>query len=151
MEFRDYYQILGVPAEANEKTIRQAFRKLAQQYHPDVNPGNKAAEEKFKEINEAYQVLSDATQRKKYDALRAQYQQWQQRGGRPQDFDWQTWSARPEEGVHVRYGTVDDLKDLFGSESARFRIFLRRSSAGCGKVRAPLAPGGDVTWSMRRM
>ena len=118
MEFKDYYQILGVPPGANEKTIRQTFRKLAKQYHPDVNPGNKAAEEKFKAINEAYQVLSDATQRKKYDDLRAQYQQWQQRGERPQDFDWQTWSARPDEGVHVRYGTVDDLKDLFGSEAA---------------------------------
>jgi curved DNA-binding protein len=118
MEFKDYYQILGVSPDADEKTIRQAFRKLAQQHHPDVNPGNKAAEEKFKEINEAYQVLSDPAQRKKYDALRTQYQQWQQQGRRPQDFDWQTWSARPEEGVHVRYGTVDDLKDLFGSEAA---------------------------------
>jgi curved DNA-binding protein len=123
MEFKDYYQVLGVPPDADEKKIRQAFRKLAQQYHPDVNSGSKVAEEKFKEINEAHQILSDATQRKKYDALRTQYQQFQQGGGHPQDFDWQTWSARPEEGVHVRYGTVEDLKDLFGSEGAYSDFF----------------------------
>ncbi len=142
MEFKDYYQILGISPDSDEKTIRQAFRKLAQQHHPDVNPGNKAAEEKFKEINEAYQVLSDAAQRKKYDALRTQYKQWQQRGGRPQDFDWQTWSAQPDEGVHVRYGTVDDLKDLFGSE-ASFSDFFTTIFGGVREERgAPLARRG---------
>jgi curved DNA-binding protein len=117
MEFKDYYQILGVSPDADEKTIRQAFRKLARQYHPDVNPGDKAAEEQFKAINEANQVLSDPEQRKKYDALRAQYQSWQQSGGRPRDFNWQAWSAQPGEGVYEQYGTVDDLHDIFGDES----------------------------------
>ena len=117
MEFKDYYQILGVSPDADEKAIRQAFRKLARQYHPDVNPGDKAAEEQFKAINEANQVLSDPEQRKKYDALRAQYQSWQQSGGRPGDFNWQAWSAQPGEGVYEHYGTVDDLQDLFGAES----------------------------------
>jgi len=73
MDFKDYYETLGVTPDADEKAIRQAFRQLARQVHPDVNPGNKEAEEKFKMINEAYQVLSDAEQRKKYDELRAQY------------------------------------------------------------------------------
>ena len=117
MEFKDYYQILGVSPDADEKTIRQTFRKLARQYHPDVNPGDKTAEEQFKSINEAYQVLSDAEQRKKYDALRAQYQSWQQSGGRPRDFNWQAWSAQPGEGAYRDAGTVDDLQDLFGDES----------------------------------
>jgi curved DNA-binding protein len=117
MEFKDYYQILGVAPDADEKTIRQAFRKLARQYHPDLNPGDKAAEERFKAINEAYHVLADSEQRKKYDALRAQYQRWQQSGGRPQDFNWQAWAAGPDEGVHVRFGSLDDLQDLFGGES----------------------------------
>jgi curved DNA-binding protein len=117
MEFKDYYQILGVSPDADEKTIRQTFRNLARQYHPDVNPGDKAAEERFKAMNEAYQVLSDPEQRKKYDALRAQYQRWQQSGGRPRDFNWQAWSAQPGEGVYERYGTVDDLQDIFGEES----------------------------------
>jgi curved DNA-binding protein len=117
MEFKDYYQILGVSPDADEKTIRQTFRNLARQYHPDVNPGDKAAEERFKAMNEAYQVLSDPEQRKKYDALRAQYQRWQQSGGRPRDFNWQAWSAQPGEGVYERYGTVDDLQGIFGEES----------------------------------
>ena len=60
MDFKDYYEILGVPPNAEKKVIQQTFRQLARKYHPDVNPGNKEAEEKFKTINEAYQVLSDA-------------------------------------------------------------------------------------------
>lgn len=69
MEFKDYYKILGVPRTADEKAIRQAFRRLARQHHPDVNPGDKKAEQRFKEINEAYQVLNDAERRAKYDQV----------------------------------------------------------------------------------
>ncbi len=117
MDFKDYYEILGVPPEAEKKVIKQTYRQLAKKYHPDVNPGNKEAEEKFKKINEAYQVLSDAEKRTKYDELRAQYQRWQQAGGRQQDFDWQNWSAQPGQGVHVQYASPEDLEDLFGSAS----------------------------------
>jgi curved DNA-binding protein len=117
MDFKDYYEILGVPLDAEKKVIKQTYRELAKKYHPDVNPGNKAAEEKFKTINEAYQVLSDTEKRKKYDELRAQYQRWQQTGGRQQDFDWQNWSAQPGQGVHVQYTSPEDLEDLFGSSS----------------------------------
>ncbi len=92
MEFKDYYEILGVAPEADKKVIKQTFRKLARTYHPDVNPGNKKAEETFKAVNEAYQVLSDAEQRKKYDALRDQYRRWQKTANGQQDFDWQSWS-----------------------------------------------------------
>jgi curved DNA-binding protein len=143
MDFRDYYKILGILPEANEKAIRQAFRQLARKFHPDVNPGNKEAEEKFKEINEAYQVLSDVAQRKKYDELRAQYQQWQQTGSREQDFDWQNWSAKPDQGVHVQYANAEDLEDLFGSASPYSDFFTnifgqaRRSSRGSGQGTPP--------------
>jgi DnaJ-class molecular chaperone len=69
MEYKDYYKILGVAKSAGADDVKKAFRKLARKYHPDVNPGDKKAEEKFKEINEAYEVLSDPDKRRKYDTL----------------------------------------------------------------------------------
>src|SRR6266576_2960738 len=78
VQFRDYYETLGVSKTATEDEVRSAFRKLARKHHPDVDKDKKAAEEKFKEINEAYEVLSDAEKRKKYDQLGAG---WNQPGG----------------------------------------------------------------------
>ena len=86
MEFKDYYATLGVAKTATEKEIKQAYRKLARKHHPDVNPGDKAAEAKFKEINEAYEVLGDPEKRRKYDELGANwrmYEQAQQQGRAP--------------------------------------------------------------------
>src|ERR671928_1277483 len=83
MEFKDYYATLGVAKTATEKEIKQAFRKLARKLHPDVNPGDKSAESRFKEINEAYEVLGDPDKRRKYDELGANwrmYEQAQQQG-----------------------------------------------------------------------
>jgi DnaJ-class molecular chaperone len=74
MEFRDYYKTLGVDRKASDAEIKSAYRKLARKYHPDVNPNNKQAESKFKEINEAYQVISDPEKRKKYDELGADWE-----------------------------------------------------------------------------
>ena len=82
--YKDYYKILGVGREASKDEISKAFKKLARQYHPDLNPGNKEAEEKFKEINEAYEVLKDEQKRKMYDQLGPNWQQGQQfSGGNP--------------------------------------------------------------------
>ena len=155
MDYKDYYGILGVPPDADRKVIQRTFRQLARKYHPDVNPGNKEAEEKFKTINEAYEVLSDAEKRAKYDELRVQYQQWQQTGGRQQDYDWQNWSARPGQGAQVRYGDPEDLEDLFGSESPYSDFFnsifgqARRSGRGNGPGTAPRPRRGrDVEYEV---
>jgi curved DNA-binding protein len=154
MDFKDYYEILGVPPNADRKVIQQTFRQLARKHHPDVNPGNKDAEEKFKTINEAYQVLSDAKQRKKYDELRAQYLQWQQTGGgQQQDFDWQIWSAQPGKGARVQYASPEDMEDLFGSASPYSDFFTnifgqaRRSGSGQGTSSRPRR-GRDVEYEV---
>ena len=80
VEYRDYYKILGVPRTASEKEIKAAYRKLARKHHPDVNPGNKEAEGRFKEINEANEVLSDPAKRQRYDQLGADWASYQQAG-----------------------------------------------------------------------
>ncbi len=151
MDFKDYYEILGVPPNADKKVIQQTFRQLARKVHPDVNPGNKDAEEQFKTINEAYQVLSDAKQRKKYDELRAQYQQWQQAGGRQQDFNWQTWSAQPNQGAHVQYASPEDMEDLFGNDSPYSdfftNIFGQARKGGRGTPSSPRR-GRDVEYEV---
>ncbi len=164
MDFKDYYEILGVPPNADKKVIQQTYRHLARKYHPDVNPGDKEAEEKFKTINEAYQVLSNTEQRKKYDELRAQYQGWQQTGGRQQDFDWQQWSAsqagtgassQPGNGVQVEYASPEDLEDLFGDASPYSdfftNIFGQAHRSGKGSTHAaPSSPrrGRDVQYEV---
>jgi curved DNA-binding protein len=102
VKFKDYYEILGVKRDATVEQIRQAYRKLARKYHPDLNPGDKAAEEKFKEINEANEVLSDAEKRKRYDQLGANWR------------DGAEFTPPPGWGggqVNVDFG---DLRDIFG-------------------------------------
>src|SRR5689334_19384708 len=81
MEYRDYYEILGVPRTASQGDIKKAFRKLAREHHPDRNPGDAAAEKRFKDVNEANAVLSDPEKRKQYDLLGANWDQFQRAGG----------------------------------------------------------------------
>ncbi len=109
MDYKDYYKILGVDRKASEDDIRKAYRKLAKQYHPDYNPKDKQAEEKFKEINEAYEVLSDSKKRSHYDRLGSDYSQWRRRGA-PGDFNWDQYGGFPG-GTRVN---MDDLNDMFG-------------------------------------
>src|SRR5690349_1079747 len=80
MEYKDYYQILGVPRTASQAEIKKAFRKLAQKHHPDRNPGDKAAEQRFKDVNEANAVLSDPEKRTAYDTLGANWEAYARAG-----------------------------------------------------------------------
>lgn len=136
MEYKDYYRILGVDRQAKDDQIKRAYRKLAMKYHPDRNPGDKQAEEKFKEINEAYQVLSDPQKRARYDQLGDSYQRWQQRGGAPGGFNWDEWFTTAPGGGNVRV-EVGNLDDLFsGSGLGDFSEFFRRIFGGMGGMPA---------------
>jgi curved DNA-binding protein len=110
MEYKDYYKILGVPKNASNEDVKSAYRKLAMKYHPDKNPGDKSAENKFKEINEAYEVLRDSQKRSRYDQLGDSYHRYQQTGGAPGGFNWDEWFTQAPGGRTVRM----DAEDLFG-------------------------------------
>jgi curved DNA-binding protein len=141
VDYKDYYKILGVPKSADEKEIKKAYRKLARQHHPDVNPNDKEAEAKFKEINEAYEVLSDPDKRQKYDQMGQSYQSWQQAGGQPGGFNWNDWvAANQAAGARGRQGagqrvTYEDFNDVFGGGSG-FSDFFEQFFSGAGG-RAP--------------
>jgi curved DNA-binding protein len=129
MEYQDYYQTLGVGRDAKPEEIKRAYRKLAMKYHPDRNAGNKQAEEKFKTINEAYQVLSDPEKRSRYDQLGTSYHQWQ-RSGQPGNFNWDEWSAQSARGASRV--DVGNIEDLFGGD---FSDFFNTLFGGGGSTR----------------
>ena len=147
MEFKDYYQTLGVTKSSSEKEIKQAYRKLARKHHPDVNPGDKSAEARFKEINEAYEVLGDGDKRKKYDELGANwraYEQAQQHGqpwpgGSPfGDAGAQggAWNINMGGPGGYRTMTEEEMQDLFGNQDpfSDFFQFLSNETAFAGRL-----------------
>lgn len=118
MEYKDYYKILGVGRTASEQDIKQAYRKLARKYHPDVNPGDKQAEARFKEINEAYEVLSDKAKRGKYDRFGPAWQQYEQTGTTG-GFRGSPFSGAGGMGGSDPGGFADFFEALFGNVSGR--------------------------------
>lgn len=127
MDFKDYYTTLGIAKTASEKEIKQAFRKLARKYHPDVNPGDKGAEARFKELNEANEVLSDPAKRKKYDELGA---------------NWRAYENAPSPGAGQPFGgragaggfhtmSQEDMSEMFGGDSP-FSDFFTTFFGGMG-------------------
>ncbi len=123
MEYKDYYKALGVDKSASANEIRSAFKKLAMKFHPDRNQGDKQAEEKFKEVNEAYQVLSDPEKKKRYDQLGSAYFDYQRGGGQPGGFDWSQWSSQGGQPV--------DIGDIFGGQGG-FSDFFSAFFGGMG-------------------
>ena len=153
MDFKDYYSSLGVAKTASQKEIKAAYRKLARKHHPDVNQGDKSAEGRFKEINEAYEVLGDPEKRKKYDELGANWRQYEQQaaqGGGPgggRRFD-------PGQSAGYRTMTQDEMNDMFGGDhpfSDFFETFFGGGrqggeAQGRGRGARPRAarPGRDI-------
>jgi curved DNA-binding protein len=123
MEYKDYYQILDVPKTAGKDEIKRAYRKLARRYHPDVNPDDPSAEARFREINEANEVLSDPEKRKKYDQLGSNWHQYRKTGGKPEDFDWQQWQSQPGQTYTYRNVTPEEFANLFGGKGGYSDFF----------------------------
>jgi curved DNA-binding protein len=139
MDYKDYYKILGVDRKASADDIKRKYRKLALELHPDKNPGDNQAESRFKEINEAYEVLGDPEKRAKYDQLGSSYRAWERTGGQPGGFDWSQWtSGFPGGGVRVEVG---DLGDMMGG----FSDFFTSIFGGIN----PSGPGMDSSRRMR--
>jgi curved DNA-binding protein len=144
MEFKDYYATLGVAKSATEKEIKQAFRKLARKFHPDVNPGDKASESKFKDINEAYEVLGDPEKRKKYDELGANWRMYEQAQAQG--------AANPFAGYNVNFGgggsqggfrtmSQEEMEEMFGDSNPFSDFFTTFFGGGMGGSAAGGARG----------
>jgi DnaJ-class molecular chaperone len=139
VEFKDYYATLGVAKTATEKEIKQAYRKLARKFHPDVNPGDRAAESRFKLINEAYEVLGDPDKRRKYDELGANWRQYEQaqQQGRPGPFGDGAWTVNVGGGEGgFRTMSEEEMRRLFGDQNP-FSDFFQTFFGGA----APESPG----------
>jgi curved DNA-binding protein len=115
MEYKDYYSILEVDRKADAKEIKKAYRKLARKYHPDVNSSDSVAANKFQDINEANEVLSDPAKREEYDRLGSQWQQYQQSGGKPEDFNWGERATAGNQNYSYRTVNPEEFEELFGS------------------------------------
>jgi curved DNA-binding protein len=142
MNYKDYYKILGVTQTATTEEIKKAYRKLAVKYHPDKTRGDKAANEKFLEINDANQVLSDPEKRKKYDQFGADWKHYEEAGAQPGGFDWSKYAASG--GAQKQGMNADEFESRFaGSEDIDLFELLFGARAGRQRRRAALK-GDDL-------
>ena len=136
MDYKDYYKVLGVDEKASTDEIKKAYRKLAMKYHPDRNPDNKQAEDTFKDINEAHEVLSDPEKRARYDQLQNSYTNWQQAGGTPGSFRWEDLFGGGFGGAtRVEVNDFDGQFGEFNGFSDFFRTFFGGGHPGAGGTR----------------
>ncbi len=143
MEFKDYYKILEVEKTASASDIKKAYRKLAHIHHPDKNNGNAESENKFKNIQEAYQVLSNEEKRKKYDMLGSNWQQHRTGGGTSNDFNWNDWYDQRQA---KKRQTVNDVFEQGGMSDFFERIFgSRNKSSNSWNYTPPPSQGEDYT------
>ncbi len=152
MDFKDYYTTLGIAKTASEKEIKQAFRKLARKHHPDLNQGNKAAEAKFKELNEANEVLSDPAKRKKYDELGANWRAYENAPPPGPGSPFGRGAGAGAGGFHTM--SQEEMSDMFGGESPFSDFFTTffggtdgqepASGSRGGRTRARHRKGQDV-------
>ncbi len=146
MDFKDYYTTLGVSKTATDKEIKQAFRKLARKYHPDVNPGDKAAEAKFKEVNEANEVLSDPEKRKKYDELGANWRAYENAppGANPYGGGRRSAAVDRRRGGGFRTMSEEEMAEMFGGDGgdSPFSDFFKTFFGGMGAEESTGARGG---------
>ena len=134
MEFKDYYKTLGVAKTATEKEIKQAFRKLARKLHPDVNPGDKTSEARFKEVNEAYEVLGDPEKRKKYDELGANWRMYEHAGAQPGGVPFPGGFNVGGTGGRGGFRTMtqEEMEELFGDANPFSDFFTTFFGGGMG-------------------
>jgi curved DNA-binding protein len=148
MKYKDYYRALGIDNEATQEEIKKAYRNLAVKYHPDKNPGNNQAEERFKEISEAYEVLGDPEKREQYDRLGANWTQYQQSG-------FEGWQGKRQGSRQYQYNFGGNYSDFFGGTSG-FSDFFEMFFGGMGRKRGqdifgsfgdfnPEKPGADLS------
>jgi curved DNA-binding protein len=137
MEFKDYYTTLGLTKTATAKEVKQAFRKLARKYHPDVNPGDKAAESRFKEINEAHEVLSDPGKRRKYDELGSNWRMYEQARSQGGADPFAGWTVNTGGGPGgYRTMNEDEMREAFGTDhpfSDFFNTFFGGADPDAGR------------------
>jgi curved DNA-binding protein len=144
MNYKDYYKLLGVAKSATPEEIKKAYRKLALKYHPDKAKGDKAAEEKFKDINEANEVLSDPEKRKKYDQFGEDWKHYQEGGAQPGGFDWSKYAGGGEERAHRT--SREDFDSMFSGQGVGdlFELLFGQRGGSTRRRRTAPVKGDDI-------